>query len=316
MHDLPAMYAHFYDALAATGEQCFDHDGNHFRYRNPPKLSDREVIALACTAEALECDSENLLFAKLRDYPDLLAHRGSRQRYNVRRRRLHDLIDVCLRTVSAWIDDDPREALLTDSMPIPTASVKRESRSRACRRPGLDAQLADKTYHPSSGSWVLGFKLHLITTASGVYVDHVLRPASEHDARVFAELAACADDGVLPDVIRERLAGRLVLADKGYVGDQLALDFARAFDGAAVDTPSRSNATAWRAQHPAFRRARRYVETVFAQACDEVRMKVNRAKRYSGLRARVVTKLLTRTIKQWVNYHTGKPLNQTKHWLA
>ena len=315
MHDLPAMYAHFHGAVAAIGERYFGPGGNHFAYPNPPKLSDLEVVALACTAEAIECDSENLLFAKLRDYPELLPHRGTRQRYNARRRRLHDLIDECLRVGSAWIDE-PDEALLTDSMPIPTASVKRERRSRACRREGLDAQRADKTYHASSGTWVLGFKLHLVTTVSGVYVDHVLRPASVHDAAVFRELAEASGLSALPDAIRDRLDGRLVIADKGYVGEQLALAFAREFPGGAVNTPSRDNAREWHAQHPGLRRARRYIETVFSQACDEVRMKVNRAKRYSGLHARVVTKLLTRTIKQWVNYHTGRPLNRTKHWLT
>ena len=65
------------------------------------------------------------------------------------------------------------------------------------------------------------------------------------------------------------------------------------------------------------KRARGYIETVFAQCVDEVKMKLNRAKRFSGINARVSTKLLARTIKQFVNYHTGRPLNQTKYcWLG
>ena len=36
-----------------------------------------------------------------------------------------------------------------------------------------------------------------------------------------------------------------------------------------------------------------------------------------GLRTRVATKLLVRTVKQFVNFHAGSPINQTKHcWAA
>lgn len=216
--------------------------------------------------------------------------------------------------MSEWIED-PTEVLLTDSIPIPTASVKRESRSRACRRPNVDAQIAGKVYHASSGSYFLGYKIHLITTASGVYVDHVIRPASEHDAKVFAELPEASDNEELPEDLRGRIESRLVLADKGYVGKQLGLDFGDQFGG-LLKAGCRSNAKDWEPTDPYHKRARRYIETVFSQLADEVRMKVNRAKRYSGLITWVATKLLTRTIKQWVNYQTGKPINQTKHWLA
>lgn len=278
------------------------------------RVYDIQVIALACTAEALEIDSENLLFSKLASYPTLLKDRCTRQRYDLRRRRLHDLIKICLRSLSEWIED-PTEVLLTDSIPIPTASVKRESRSRACRRPNVDAQIAGKVYHASSGSYFLGYKIHLITTASGVYVDHVIRPASEHDAKVFAELPEASDNEELPEDLRGRIESRLVLADKGYVGKQLGLDFGDQFGG-LLKAVSRPNAKEWEPTDPYHKRARRYIETVFSQLADDMRMKVNRAKRYSGLIARVATKLLTRTIKQWVNYQTGKPINQTKQWLA
>jgi hypothetical protein len=134
MHDLPAMYNHFLDVLGAATQQYFDDRGNHKYYPNPPKLSDIEAVALACAAEALEIDSENLLLSKLNSYPGLLAKRCTRQRFNARRRGLRVVIDRCLRLVSSWIED-PIEALLTDSMPIPTASAKRETRSKPLTRP-------------------------------------------------------------------------------------------------------------------------------------------------------------------------------------
>ncbi len=200
-------------------------------------------------------------------------------------------------------------------MPIPTAGVERERRSRACRRADVDAQCADKASHAPSGTYVLGYKLHPIATTSGVYVDHVLRPASQHDARVFAGLAEFPSGGVLPDDLARRLRGRHVLADRAHDGEQLRLGLARE-SGGALEAAYRSNDGRWEPTDPYHRRARRYIETVFSRACDEVRVKRNLAERYAGLAVRVGTKLLTRTIKQWVNYHTGKPLNRTKHWLA
>lgn len=314
MHDLPAMYALCSDVIAAQANDLFDDAGNSREYPHPPKLSDREVIALAVSAEALGVDSELQLFAHLRDYPELLPHRCSRQRFNARRRGLTGLIDRCLRTLSEFLDAHG-EHLVVDSMPIPTASVKREHRSRACRRPELDTYCADKTYHASSGTYLLGYKLHLTATTSGVYAEHVVRPASYHDARVLAELPEAHGDDALPDEIAARYRGRHLLADKGYDARQLRLDFAERFD-ATLAAIMRINREDWAPYDPALGRMRRYIETVFSQLCDEVAMKVNRAKRFAGLNARVSTKLLTRTVKQWVNHHTGRPLNQTKDWLA
>lgn len=314
MHDLPAMYTLCYDVITAQANDLFDEHGNSRDYPHPPKLSDREIIALAVSAEALGVDSELQLFAHLRDYPELLPHRCSRQRFNARRRGLAQLIDRCLRKVSEALDLDG-EHLVVDSMPIPTASVKRERRSRACRRPEFDAYCADKAYHASSGTYVLGYKLHLTATTSGVYAEHVVRPASYHDARVLAELPEARGDGALPDEIAERYRGRHLLADRGYDARQLRLDFAEQFD-ATLAAIMRANHGDWAPYDPWLRRMRRYIETVFSQLCDEVAMKVNRAKRFAGLNVRVSTKLLTRTIKQWVNYQTGRPLNQTKDWLA
>ena len=314
MHDLPAMYAPCSDVIAAQANDLFDDAGNARRYPHPPKLSDRECIALAVTAEALGIDSELQLFARLRDCPELLPHRCSRQRFNARRRGLTRVIDRCLRTVSEFLDADG-EHLVVDSMPIPTASIKRERRSRACRRPERDAYCADKTYHASTGHYVLGYKLHLTVTTSGVYAEHVVRPASYHDARVLAELPEAHADGALPDEIASRYAGRHLLADRGYDAHQLRLDFDECF-GATLAAIMRASRRDWAPYDPWLRRWRRYIETVFSQLCDEVAMKVNRAKRFAGLDARVSTKLLTRTVKQWINYHTGRPLNQTKDWLA
>ena len=215
MHDLPAMYARVTDIVRAGAVDCFAADGNARTYPHPPKLTDREVVCLAVTAEALECDSENTFYAKLDSYEGFLPHRCGRQSFNRRRRRLRPLIDEVNQALAAFMDDGS-ELLTVDSMPIETTRVTNASQSRACRRPELDALCADKTYHASTKRWIVGYKLHAIFTTSGIYVEHVLRPASRHDLTVFKELVALAEGEALDEGLVTRLRDRLLLADKAY----------------------------------------------------------------------------------------------------
>lgn len=315
MHDLPAIYARVTDIVRAGAVDCFADDGNARTYPHPPKLTDREVVCLAVTAEALECDSENTLYAKLASYEGFLPHRCGRQSFNRRRRRLRPLIDEVNRALAAFMDDGS-ELLTVDSMPIETVRVTNASQSRACRRPELDALCADKTYHASTKRWIVGYKLHAIFTASGIYVEHVLRPASHHDLTVLREITDLPADDMLGEPLTTRLTHRRVLGDKGYISAPVQLSFADnlGVDLQAIPKDNDLKATLWPFE---WRRARRYVETVFSQLCDEVRVKRNLAKRFTGINTRVSTKLLVRTVKQFLNYHTGRPINQTKHcWLA
>ena len=121
--------------------------------------------------------------------------------------------------------------------------------------------------------------------------------------------------GGLPDQLYDRIAGRRILADKGYDSDQLRIDFGYELD-VELSVPQRENRGDWLLYPFSLNIRRKSIETTFSQLCDELRIKLNRAKRYSGLTARVSTKLLARTIKQWINYQTGRSLRQTKHCFA
>ena len=315
MHDLPAMYTRILDIIQTGAVDYFGPDGNTRHYPHPPKLTDLEVVCLAATAEALEIDSENYLWHKLLDYADFLPHRCGRQSFNRRRRGLRRQIDGVNAALADWMDDGS-ELLTVDSMPIEIARITHEPQARACRRPEFDAKCADKTWHASTKRWIFGYKLHAIFTSSGIYVEHVLRPASHHDLSVLRELTDLADGDMLDAGLVERLRKRLILGDKAYGSKAVQLSFADTFEAELRAIP-KDNAADWAPWPREWKRARRYVETIFSQLCDEVRVKVNRAKRYSGIDTRISTKLLVRTIKQFVNYHTGRPINQTKYcWLG
>jgi len=55
---------------------------------------------------------------------------------------------------------------------------------------------------------------------------------------------------------------------------------------------------------------------VFSQLCDQMMLKRNYAKTFSGLAARVICKVTAFTSLQLINYKNGKPINQVKYALA
>ena len=89
MHNIKTNFGRFYGICKEFFEDEADSKGNLQFYPKRPVMADLEVIALACTMEALGIDSENLLWSKIKkDYPGLFSHLIFRTRFNRRRRRL------------------------------------------------------------------------------------------------------------------------------------------------------------------------------------------------------------------------------------
>jgi hypothetical protein len=306
------MYNTTLNLLNDQAKCCFAFDGNVQFYPNAPACSDIEIVALAITAENLEIDSENLLFAKVRtDYPQWFERLCHRVRYNKRRRRLVDTIIACMELLADSLDD-LSEDLIVDSMPLPTAHIKRESRSKACRRSELDEVCANKAWHPSSGSFMIGYKLHLCTTKSGVYLGSWISPMATHDVKflhkIFSQYYKTRKS-------KRRIEDRRVLADKGYDAGPIQQSL---FAGLQLEVKAqmRKNRKDFEAYPYELKVTRKRNETCFSQLTDEFRIKRNLAKRFSGLKARVYTKLLARTLKQVLNSQTGRSISQTKHAFA
>ena len=139
------MYERVHVIVCTLAAHYFNKSGSIQAYSRRPTFPDREVIALAITAECLECDSENLLLSKLAGGLPRLPHspRPHSANYN-RRHRRHTLINNINAHIAACVDLDD-EGLVIDSMSLPTVEPKRDNSSRACRDPRNDAVLADKT---------------------------------------------------------------------------------------------------------------------------------------------------------------------------
>src|SRR5690606_1099411 len=177
-------------------------------YPNPPVMSDLEIVSLAITAECLGITSENLLWSKIKkDYPELFPNLVHRATFNRRRKSLRGLILQCTEVLANCLVEDD-EPFIIDSIPIPTCKIIRERSSRACRREELDEVVANKGFNHILGGYFIGYKMHIITTSSGVYRDLLITSGSVHDSEFLRQITHTD----------QHLRNREMLCDRAYIG--------------------------------------------------------------------------------------------------
>ena len=305
MHDLSTIYKKIKGVIKSQGKEYFVYGENTRFYPNPPKLSDLEIICISLSAEALQIDSENLLWSKIQtDYPKLFKALPHRTRYNIRRKKLNELMVKLLDKISSSIKIED-EFLIIDSMPIPTCKIVREKSSKACRRKDRDEITAEKGYNSMLNGYFIGYKFHLIIRSSGVFKDLLITPANIHDSSFLKEL----------NETDEHLNGFELLGDRGYLGKGTQL---RLFEEVKLklNVPYRRNQKDFKKYPYKLKIIRKKIETVFSQFCDEFLIRRNYAKRFSGFEIRLLTKVTCKTFKQYWNFIHGKPINKTKHSLV
>jgi len=307
MHDLQAIYNKVRQILMTEVKEYFTFDENTRFYPRLPSMSDLEVISLSIASECLEIHSENLLWSKIKkDYPTMIGKLGHLTKFNKRRKTLLPITSFCLEKLSNVLHDHlGDETLIIDSMPIPVCKLSREHSSRVCRNITTDEVVADKGYNIAMGGYYIGYKFHLIVSKSGVYKDMIITSASVHDS-YFLKILNAED---------EHLSSREMLGDRGYIGKVVQL---KLFEDLSLELkiPYRRNQKDFKIYPYMNKIIRKKIEVIFSQYCDEFRIKENYAKSFSGIYCRIVTKVLAKTFKQYINLLNGKPINQTKHALA
>src|SRR5690606_24500820 len=80
-------------------------DGNLECYRNKPRMSDLDIIALSLTSEAVGIESEDFLYGKITsDYAQSIINVPDRSNYKRRKRRMEKYI-TWVSDSTAWIID-------------------------------------------------------------------------------------------------------------------------------------------------------------------------------------------------------------------
>jgi hypothetical protein len=103
-----------------------------------------------------------------------------------------------------------------------------------------------------------------------------------------------------------------LIGDKGYLSQ---IHQAEVFTMAkiALKVPSRNNQNNGQSALPIFKRARKGIETLFSQHCDQFMLKRNYAKSVEGLSIRILNKITAIKCLQFINKQNDKPLNHLKY---
>lgn len=145
------------------------------------------------------------------------------------------------------------------------------------------------------------FKHYALIGLSGVIHSFDLTKGSVHDIHYLKD-------------VKVDYSNCTVIGDRGYISAQIQLDL---FETANIrlEVPYRTNQKEWKPTFPAFAKARKRIETLFSQLCDQFMIIRNYAKDTDGLFTRIVGKISALTILQYINYKNKKPIGRVKYAL-
>lgn len=300
MHNIKANFDKIIVITKQFIKQDINEKGNIPRVGKRPKFSDVSVISLALTSEAMGIDSENYLFQKLKttyntSFPELI----DRSQYNVRRRKLKNYIDKVRQGIVAELETFENIFSL-DSMPVEVCKIARSNRCRLGKENFETAP--DKGFCASQQTYYYGYKLHCVCSYKGLIHSYDLTKASVHDIAYLSE-------------VKQQFNNCLMLGDKGYLSAEIKLDL---FTSANIhlETPMRVNQKNYKPQPYLFKKARKRIETIYSQLCDQFMIRRNYAKSVRGLFTRIVSKITAMAVLQYLNVINSKPFGQIKNALA
>lgn len=212
-------------------------------------MSDCEIITLSILGKSINIDSENYLFGKLKsdhinDFPNLI----DRSNFNPRSKRLGSFITLLNQNIAGFINQG-ENVYLVDSIPVPVCQIAREKSSKVCKENYETAP--DKGYSAVSKSYYFGYKLHLVTSMSGVFSSMDLTKASVHDIQY------------LNEVKYSNISNCTLIGDKGYLSKSYQLDLFNTRQ-IILETPNRNNQHIKEPFPFTFKKARKRIETLFS----------------------------------------------------
>ena len=287
MSNLEKNYAKILDTLHQVEPQK-----NFLNQIRTPKLSDIELIALNITSEYMGIDSERDLFRQL---PKSLLDKIERSVYNKRKRHLFVYIEQLRRKIAEQIIGNEKYFVI-DSMPLEACKISRSGRSKICKE-DIDSAPA-YGYCAAQKMRYYGYKLHSVCSSTGVFKFFDLSPANVHDIHYLYD-------------VKEQLENCYLIGDKGYLSHSIQLDLFENKD-IKLETPMRKNQFNFKKMHWSLSRARKRIETLFSQLCDQFMIRRNYAKTFEGFKSRILSKVTALTVIQWINHSKNCNINNLK----
>jgi len=247
-----------------------------------PKMSDLELVSLNVTAEYLSIDSEYQLFRQL--IGTELENKIERSVYNKRKRKLFPFLEKVRQTLAEKFNEF-EQYFIVDSMPLEVCKLSRMHRSKICKEE--EFSFPDKGYCASQDTHFYGYKLHAVCSTEGVFQSFDLSAASVHDVNYLKD-------------IKEQMSDCVIIGDKGYLSSEHQLNL---FETVKVklEVPMRKNQKDFKKTPYIFKKSRKRIETLFSQLCDQFMIRRNYAKTFEGFKTRILSKITTLTMIQFLN---------------
>ncbi len=296
MHNLYTIFVKILKINKRFANNLVNEKGNIPRRGVVPQFSDLEVISLNLAAESIGIGSENYLFSKLKEYKKDFPNLISRRQYNDRRKITSTLCNKLREKIASYIDRG-EDMYCINSKPI---EVCRPVRAKRCRMGKNNYEKAPNIgYCDSQVKYYYGHKLHAICGLSGVIHSFDMTKTSVHDINYLQD-------------VKYEYHDCSIFGDRGYIGANVQLDL---FETAHIkmEVPYRLNQKDWKPTFIPFAKARKRIETVFSQLCDQLMIIRNYAKQTEGLFTRIISKISALTILQSINKINNKPIDRVKY---
>jgi hypothetical protein len=254
-----------------------------------PKCSDSELITMALVGECRGWDMETDMLCHWQEHRDLFPHIPSQSRFNRRRRNLMEIINLIRRIVLKQLDLAQERLCVIDSLPVPAVKFHLVPSSTG----DWKAHGAKFGKVSSKNETIFGYKLHLLTTISGLILDFELAPANATDLNVGYELL-------------QNHTGLKIFGDKGYISaDKQRLLWEQR--KSRLYTLKRSNQKKQISAQASrlINSVRQIIETVNSQLAGQFNIETNHAHTFWGLCSRLVTKLTAHTLSIYINRLLG-----------
>jgi hypothetical protein len=301
MHNFVLQVEKKISILKIAFQQRLRPDGNFFHYPMKPKVSDIELISISLVAQAHGFNSENQLFSQLPSLcPGVLEGRISRPRYNIRLRNLALQIEDIPTLINTHLVANEQN-FIVDSMPLPICKLARRNRAKVCK--DNDETLPSVAKCHAKDEYYFGFKMHLVTTQTGLPYAFKITSSRVHDLTAFAQMSQATD-----------FRKGSVLGDKGYVSKPFQLELFETKEVKMIAQPRVNMKTPFNwTKEMGMQRKR--IETLFSQLNDQFSITKNLAKKFVGFYTRIALKLASALTCQVLNLQSNRNVNLIKSAL-
>ena len=258
-----------------------------------PKMSDLELVALNITAEYMSINSELQLFRCISG--TVLDGKIERSVYNKRKRKLLPYIGKIRETLSGKFADFT-DVFIVDSTPIEICKISRANRSAICTTDEIKPSFG---YCAAQKSRYFGYKLHAVCDKNGIFHSFDFSPANVHDVNYLND-------------IKENFQNCLLIGDRGYISKEIQMDLFN-YSRINLSVPMRKNQHDFVEFSRMKSKIRKRIETNISQLCGQFTINTNFAKTFQGLATRIVSKITSFTMIQYLNFFVFKrSLNKLK----